>query len=58
MTLMYPSSSKKWFVGLQNQRANVVFSRHPVYYELNTGVKAVKFTLVSGVLVSRDVVPV
>ena len=45
-------------MGLQNQGANVVFSRHPVYYELNTGVKAVKFTLDSGVLVSCDVEPV
>jgi hypothetical protein len=45
-------------VGRENQRANVVFSRHPVYYEMNTGVKAIKFTLDSGVLISRDVVPV
>jgi hypothetical protein len=55
---MYPSSSWKWFVGRQNQGASVVFWRHPVYYDGNIGVRAVKFTLDSGVLLSRDVVAV
>ena len=45
-------------MGRQNQGTNVVFSRHPVYCEVNTGIKLIKFTLDSGVLVGRDVVPV
>jgi hypothetical protein len=57
MTLTYPSSSRKWLVVCQNQGTSVVFSRHPVYCEVNTGIKLIKLTLDSGVLVSHDVVP-
>ena len=45
-------------MGRQNQGAKVLFSRHPVYFEVNTGVKDINFTFDSGVLVSRDVVAI